>query len=99
MGIFANGHMSMEYKRDNGPKGQPSLEEMTKAAIKILKKCTKGFLLVVRFQIFWVESFFFMFKFLQNLGLHRKIIVTNYPTHFLKISKKSIYKQVMNEID
>ncbi|XP_051165569.1 alkaline phosphatase-like [Leptopilina boulardi] len=47
LGIFANGHIPMDWKRDKGPKGQPSLEEMTIAAIKVLKKADKGFLLVV----------------------------------------------------
>ncbi|XP_063985258.1 alkaline phosphatase-like isoform X2 [Diachasmimorpha longicaudata] len=47
MGIFANGHISMDWNRDTGPTGQPSLEEMTKMAIKVLEKETKGFLLVV----------------------------------------------------
>ncbi|XP_011495250.1 PREDICTED: alkaline phosphatase [Ceratosolen solmsi marchali] len=47
LGIFANGHIPMDYKRDNGTNGQPSLEEMTVAALKILKKSNNGFLLVV----------------------------------------------------
>ena len=47
LGIFANGHLNMEYKRDSGPKGQPSLAEMTQAALKILKKNDEGFVLVV----------------------------------------------------
>lgn len=51
LGIFANGHIPMDWKRDKGPKGQPSLEEMTIAAIKVLKKADKGFLLVVEFCI------------------------------------------------
>ena len=47
LGIFANGHIPMEYKRDKSGKGQPSLEEMTVAALKILGKESNGFLLVV----------------------------------------------------
>ncbi|XP_033230380.1 alkaline phosphatase, tissue-nonspecific isozyme-like isoform X2 [Belonocnema kinseyi] len=46
-GIFANGHIAMDWQRDKSPKGQPSLEEMTAAAIKILDKSDKGYLLVV----------------------------------------------------
>ncbi|XP_076654849.1 alkaline phosphatase isoform X2 [Halictus rubicundus] len=47
LGIFANGHISMDWNREKGPKGQPSLEEMTVAALKILKRSKKGYLLVV----------------------------------------------------
>uniref|UniRef100_A0A0C9S0U6 Alkaline phosphatase n=1 Tax=Fopius arisanus TaxID=64838 RepID=A0A0C9S0U6_9HYME len=47
MGIFANGHISMDWNRNTGPNGQPSLEEMTSMAIKVLKKEKNGFLLVV----------------------------------------------------
>lgn len=47
LGIFANGHIKMDWERDRGPQGQPSLEEMTVAAVKILKKSPEGFLLVV----------------------------------------------------
>ncbi|KAJ8686614.1 hypothetical protein QAD02_022408 [Eretmocerus hayati] len=47
LGIFANGHIPMDYKRDRSGIGQPSLEEMTEAAIKILSKSSQGFLLVV----------------------------------------------------
>ncbi|XP_014236948.1 alkaline phosphatase, tissue-nonspecific isozyme [Trichogramma pretiosum] len=47
LGIFANGHVSMDYKRDKGPKGMPSLADMTVAALKVLKKNERGFLLVV----------------------------------------------------
>lgn len=49
LGIFANGHMSMDWERQSGPYGQPSLEEMTTAAINILKKSKNGYLLVVIF--------------------------------------------------
>lgn len=47
LGIFANGHMSMDWERKTGPEGQPSLEQMTTAAIKILNKSKNGYLLVV----------------------------------------------------
>ncbi|XP_076293665.1 alkaline phosphatase [Lasioglossum baleicum] len=47
LGVFANGHISMDWNRDKSPKGQPSLEEMTVAALKILKRSKKGYLLVV----------------------------------------------------
>ena len=47
LGIFSNGHIPMDWKRDKSPKGQPSLEEMTTAAIKNLQKSDKGFLLMV----------------------------------------------------
>ncbi|XP_053974950.1 alkaline phosphatase-like [Hylaeus volcanicus] len=47
LGIFANGHLNMDYNRDKGPKGQPSLENMTVTALKILQKSKKGYLLVV----------------------------------------------------
>ncbi|XP_014295150.1 alkaline phosphatase [Microplitis demolitor] len=47
MGIFANGHLNMDWERVDGPEGQPSLEEMTTMAIKVLRKAPKGFLLVV----------------------------------------------------
>ncbi|XP_070514231.1 alkaline phosphatase isoform X2 [Cardiocondyla obscurior] len=47
LGIFANGHIEMDWKRDRGPKGQPSLEEMTVAALKILQKSEQGYFLMV----------------------------------------------------
>lgn len=47
LGVFANGHISMDWNRDKGPKGQPSLEEMTVAALKILQRSKHGYLLVV----------------------------------------------------
>lgn len=46
-GIFANGHMKYDFERDIGPKGMPSLMNMTEKAIKILKRHTNGFVLVV----------------------------------------------------
>lgn len=49
MGLFANNHMSYESIRDKAGEGEPSLTEMTKAAIKILnnKKNTDGWVLMV----------------------------------------------------
>lgn len=47
LGIFANGHISMDWNRKKGPKGQPSLEDMTVTALKILQKSKYGYLLVV----------------------------------------------------
>lgn len=47
LGIFANGHINMDWKREKGPKGQPSLENMTVAALKILQKSKRGYILVV----------------------------------------------------
>ncbi|XP_003694815.1 alkaline phosphatase [Apis florea] len=47
LGIFANGHISMDWNREKGPKGQPSLEDMTVTALKILQKSKHGYLLVV----------------------------------------------------
>ncbi|XP_034951620.1 alkaline phosphatase-like [Chelonus insularis] len=47
LGIFANGHLRMDWERVDSSEGQPSLEEMTKMAIKVLEKSSKGYLLVV----------------------------------------------------
>ncbi|XP_031832792.1 alkaline phosphatase [Nomia melanderi] len=47
LGVFANGHISMDWNREKGPKGQPSLEQMTVAALKILQRSKHGYLLVV----------------------------------------------------
>lgn len=47
LGIFANGHIKMDWERERGPEGQPSLEQMTVAALKILRKSKEGYLLVV----------------------------------------------------
>nr|XP_033187513.1 alkaline phosphatase-like [Bombus vancouverensis nearcticus] len=47
LGVFANGHISMDWNREKGPKGQPSLEEMTVTALKILQKSKHGYLLMV----------------------------------------------------
>ncbi|XP_014253000.1 alkaline phosphatase, tissue-nonspecific isozyme-like [Cimex lectularius] len=47
MGIFAKQHMVPEYIRDDGPKGMPSLREMTTSAIKVLNNNKNGFVLMV----------------------------------------------------
>nr|CAH7720610.1 unnamed protein product [Callosobruchus chinensis] len=47
LGIFANGHLKMDFERDRGPKGMPSLLNMTETAIKILKKRSNGYVLMV----------------------------------------------------
>ncbi|KAL6259881.1 hypothetical protein P5V15_009791 [Pogonomyrmex californicus] len=47
LGIFANGHLEMDWKRQRGPKGQPSLEEMTVTALRILQKSKQGYFLMV----------------------------------------------------
>lgn len=50
LGIFANGHIEMDWKRERGPKGQPSLEEMTTTALRILQKSKQGYVLMVHIQ-------------------------------------------------
>lgn len=47
IGIFANGHLKFDHERDSGPSGMPSLSNMTEKALKILKRNSKGFVLVV----------------------------------------------------
>ncbi|KAJ6640159.1 Alkaline phosphatase, tissue-nonspecific isozyme, partial [Pseudolycoriella hygida] len=47
LGIFANGHLNYEHERSNGSTGMPSLKQMTSAAISVLSKNPKGFILVV----------------------------------------------------
>lgn len=38
LGIFAPNHLPYELKRDSSPKGTPSLAEMTRKGLEILKK-------------------------------------------------------------
>lgn len=45
--MFAYSHMDFEADRDPGPTGDPSLADMTRTAITILKKNPKGFFLFV----------------------------------------------------
>ncbi|XP_074030665.1 alkaline phosphatase 12 [Leptinotarsa decemlineata] len=47
LGVFANGHLKYDYERDGGPKGMPSLSNMTEKAIQLLKKNSKGYILMV----------------------------------------------------
>ena len=47
LGLFQSGHMQYEVERDQSSNGEPSLTEMTEKAIKILKKNSKGFFLMV----------------------------------------------------
>lgn len=49
LGLFANNHMSYDSLRERGSAGEPSLTEMTKAAIKVLnnKKNKSGYVLMV----------------------------------------------------
>ncbi|XP_067051441.1 alkaline phosphatase-like isoform X2 [Acropora muricata] len=47
MGLFEPGHMKYEVDRSSDPAGEPSIEEMTEMAIKILSKSPKGYFLFV----------------------------------------------------
>uniref|UniRef100_A0A1B0DA98 Alkaline phosphatase n=1 Tax=Phlebotomus papatasi TaxID=29031 RepID=A0A1B0DA98_PHLPP len=47
LGVFANGHLAYDHERDKSDSGMPSLEEMTTAALRVLRKHQKGFFLVV----------------------------------------------------
>ncbi|CAH1963272.1 unnamed protein product [Acanthoscelides obtectus] len=47
LGIFANGHLKMDFERDKGPKGMPSLLNMTETAIKLLSSHKNGYVLMV----------------------------------------------------
>lgn len=47
LGVFSNGHLKYDFERDHGPSGMPSLKDMTKKALEVLKSKKKGFLLVV----------------------------------------------------
>ncbi|CAG9832093.1 unnamed protein product [Diabrotica balteata] len=47
LGVFANGHLKYDYERDRGPKGMPSLTNMTEKAIQLLQKNKKGYVLMV----------------------------------------------------
>lgn len=47
LGLFAYSHMDFEADRNTGPTGDPSLAEMTKKALSILMKNSKGFFLFV----------------------------------------------------
>lgn len=47
LGLFNYGHMTYEVDRNSGPEGEPSLAEMTKKAIQILRKNPLGYFLMV----------------------------------------------------
>ncbi|GFT13500.1 alkaline phosphatase, tissue-nonspecific isozyme [Nephila pilipes] len=47
LGLFNYQHMAYEVDRDSGPEGEPSLSEMTKKAIEILRKNPLGYFLMV----------------------------------------------------
>ncbi|XP_052817651.1 alkaline phosphatase, tissue-nonspecific isozyme-like isoform X2 [Mya arenaria] len=47
LGLFSSGHMDYEIDRNTNPSGQPSLAEMTRAAIHTLRRNSKGFFLMV----------------------------------------------------
>ncbi|KAK6623411.1 hypothetical protein RUM43_009263 [Polyplax serrata] len=46
-GLFAYSHMDFETDRDTGPEGDPSLADMTRTALNVLQKSSKGFFLFV----------------------------------------------------
>lgn len=56
LGVFANGHIKMDWEREKGPEGQPSLEEMTVTALEILRKSKNGYLLMVRLEILFQST-------------------------------------------
>ncbi|GAB0092953.1 Alkaline phosphatase [Sergentomyia squamirostris] len=47
LGVFANGHLAYDHNRNKGDSGMPSLEQMTTAALRVLRRHQKGFFLVV----------------------------------------------------
>ncbi|HVI59077.1 MAG TPA: alkaline phosphatase [Luteimonas sp.] len=47
LGLFDGSHMDFDHDRDTSPKGQPSLEEMTRAAIRTLSHDPDGYVLLV----------------------------------------------------
>ncbi|XP_063828779.1 alkaline phosphatase isoform X2 [Ostrinia nubilalis] len=47
MGIFANSHMEYEYQKDKGPEGMPTISDMVEAAIKVLRRNSNGYFLMV----------------------------------------------------
>lgn len=47
LGLFEPEHMKYEYERPQDPAGEPSLSEMTRAALSVLQKNPKGFFLMV----------------------------------------------------
>lgn len=47
LGLFEHGHLSYDSDRDNGPDGEPSIANMTRKAIEILRKNPHGYFLMV----------------------------------------------------
>jgi len=47
LGLFEPEHMKYEYERPKDPAGEPSLSEMTRTALSVLKKNPKGYFLMV----------------------------------------------------
>ncbi|EEB13659.1 Alkaline phosphatase, tissue-nonspecific isozyme precursor, putative [Pediculus humanus corporis] len=47
LGLFSYSHMDFETDRNTGPDGDPSLADMTRTALNMLQKSTKGFFLFV----------------------------------------------------
>ncbi|XP_067130186.1 alkaline phosphatase-like [Centruroides vittatus] len=47
LGLFEHGHLSYDSDRDTGPNGEPSLANMTRKAIEILRKNPHGYFLMV----------------------------------------------------
>ena len=71
--------MDFEADRDTSPKGDPSLAEMTRAALKILQKNTKGFFLFVEGKFSIIHKLIFAtlnntanFKFYNSINYWQK---------------------------
>lgn len=47
LGLFENDHMQYEHDRSKGPQGEPSLAELTQAAIHTLSRDPNGYVLMV----------------------------------------------------
>ena len=47
LGLFENDHMQYEHDRNKGPQGEPSLAELTRAAIHTLSRDANGYVLMV----------------------------------------------------
>lgn len=47
LGLFDYDHMSFDHDRDTGPGGEPSLAQMTRAAVRTLARNPDGFVLMV----------------------------------------------------
>lgn len=65
LGLFAPCHMPYDKDRDLSDNGQPSIEEMTIKALKILKNSPNGFLLIV--------NIFFKFSLVKFCPTRNKI--------------------------